>query len=251
MNVTIQILTLYVRLGLTKNSGNKSMSILQKLSFALVGTAVILMGAHPASAVSLVIGGSTPSTTEGQTTNIQGATTIDFDNGTAPTSGPVSFSTQNGNINNDIVKGSTSGLYAAPYNDSSYYLAVQPNNNVTITFAQALNDFGFYWGSVDAFNSVQVYSKNTLLSTFSGANVPGAPANGAQSGNANNVYVNLLAGTNETFDKIVLSTTAPAFETDNYSYRLASVPEPSSILGLLAFGAVSAGSFVKRKSKLA
>ncbi|MHC5728859.1 MAG: PEP-CTERM sorting domain-containing protein, partial [Nostoc sp.] len=32
--------------------------------------------------------------------------------------------------------------------------------------------------------------------------------------------------------------------------RLASVPEPTSMLGLLAFGAVSAGSFIKRKSKL-
>ncbi len=49
------------------------------------------------------------------------------------------------------------------------------------------------------------------------------------------------------FDKIVLTSTSPAFETDNYAYRVASVPESSSMLGLLAFGALGAGSFLKRK----
>jgi PEP-CTERM motif len=39
------------------------------------------------------------------------------------------------------------------------------------------------------------------------------------------------------------------FRTNKSVAQLASVPEPSSMLGLLAFGAVSAGSFVKRKSK--
>ncbi|MBD2169454.1 PEP-CTERM sorting domain-containing protein [Calothrix sp. FACHB-156] len=227
------------------------MYTLQKLSLALVGTAAMLMSANPASAVSLVKGGSTPVAGEGQYTNIQGATTINFNNGIAPTSGLVSFSAANGNINNNIVQGSVSGVYATPFNDTSKYLSVSPNNNVTINFAQALDYFGFYWGSIDTYNSVDVYSKGNLLKTFTGAHVPGAPANGAQSGSDNNVYVNLLAGTGETFDKIVLKTTSPAFETDNYSYRVASVPEPSSMLGLLAFGALSAGSLVKRKSKIA
>lgn len=97
---------------------------------------------------------------------------------------------------------------------------------------------------------MDVYSGGNLLKTFSGADVPGAPANGEQSGSANNVYVNLLAEKGETFDKVVLRSTGLAFETDNHSYRLASVPEPTATLGLLAFGVMSAGSFVKRKSKL-
>jgi len=243
------------------------MSTIQKLSFALVGTAVMLMGANSASAatflnpanptVSLSLGGSVPVTGQGQYTNIQGATTIDFNNGTAPTSGPVTFSGLTPGVTNgtNIVNGNLDGVYATPYNDTSNYLAVETNSNVTINFAQALNYFGFYWGSIDAYNSVQVYSMvngvQTLEATFTGADVPGAPANGTQTGSANNAYVNLLANNNQTFDKIVLSTTAPAFETDNYSYRVANVPEPRSILGLLAFGALSAGSLVKRKSKLA
>ncbi|QIR37384.1 PEP-CTERM sorting domain-containing protein [Tolypothrix sp. PCC 7910] len=236
------------------------MSTLQKLSFALVGTAVMLMGANPASAVSLVKGGSTSVLGQGEKTNVQGATTIDFNDGIVPTSGLVTFSGVTPGVANgtkitgsSIVKGSLSGVYGTPLADTSNYLAVSVGNDVTINFAQALDYFGFYWGSIDKYNSVKVYSKGKTnpIATFTGANVPGTTASGSQSSPVDNIYVNLLADTGETFDKIVLSTTSPAFETDNYSYRVAKVPEPSSILGLLAFGALSAGSLVKRKSKIA
>ncbi|MEH2242445.1 Npun_F0296 family exosortase-dependent surface protein [Nostoc sp.] len=237
------------------------MSTLQKLSLALVGTAVVLMGANPAGAVSLTKGGSTPVPGEGQYTNIQGATTINFNSGTATDpNGFVTYSATNG-----IVEGSVSGQYATPFGDTTKYLTVAPQGvqangqnipgntgDETITFAKAVDYFGLYWGSIDTYNFVDVYSGGNKLATFSGADVPGAPANGEQSGSANNVYVNLLANSSigETFDKVVLRSTGLAFETDNHSYRLASVPEPTATLGLLAFGVMSAGSFVKRKSKL-
>ncbi|MCC5625642.1 PEP-CTERM sorting domain-containing protein [Nostoc sp. CHAB 5715] len=234
------------------------MSTLQKL-LALVGTAVVFMSANPASAVSLIKGGSTPVAGEGQYTNIQGATTINFNSGTA--TDPNGFATYS--ATNGIVKLSVAGQYATPFGDTSYYLTVAPKGaqangqnilgntgDQTITFAKSIDYFGLYWGSIDRYNYVDVYSGGKLLKTFSGADVPGAPANGAQSGDANNVYVNLLADKGESFDKVVLRSTGLAFETDNHSYRLASVPEPTAILGLLAFGVMSAGSFVKRKSKL-
>ena len=230
------------------------MSTLQKLSLALVGTAVFFMSANPASAVSLIKGGSTPVAGEGQYTNIQGATTINFNLGTA--TDPNGFATYS--ATNGIVKGSVDSQYATPFGDSSYYLTVAPSGlqnirgsgDETITFAKSIDYFGLYWGSIDTYNYVDVYSGGKLLKTFSGADVPGAPANGVQSGDANNVYVNLLADKGETFDKVVLRSTGVAFETDNHSYRLASVPEPTATLGLLVFGVMSAGSFVKRKSKL-
>jgi hypothetical protein len=235
------------------------MLTLQKLSLALAGTAIIFMGANPAGAVSLTKGGSTPVAGEGQYTNIQGATTINFNDGVAPSSGFVTYSATNG-----IVKGSVDGQYATPFGDTSNYLTISPKGDkvngqdvagntgdVTIKFAQALDYYGFYWGSIDTYNFVDVYSGGNLVKTFTGADVPGAPANGTQSGSENNVYVNLLADTTkgETFDKVVLRSTGRAFESDNHSYRLASVPESSTKLGLLAFGAMSVGSFVKRKSK--
>ncbi|NDJ21385.1 PEP-CTERM sorting domain-containing protein [Nostoc sp. B(2019)] len=237
------------------------MSTLQKLSFALVGATFIFMGANPAGAVSLTQGGSTPVVGEGQYTNIQGAQTINFNDGVAPSSGYVNYSATNG-----IVQGSVSGQYATPFGNTSKYLTISPtgekidgkdfagnSGDITINFAQNLDYFGFYWGSIDTYNFVDVYSGGVLLKTFNGADVPDAPANGEQSGSTNNVYINLLADTSkgETFDKVVLRSTGRAFETDNHSYRLASVPESSSTLGLLAFGVLSAGSFVKRKSKTA
>jgi hypothetical protein len=235
------------------------MSTLQKISLALLGTAVVLTGANPASALSLTKGGSTPVAGEGQYTNIQGATTINFNDGIAPSSGLVTYSATNG-----IVQGSVGGQYASPFGNNSKYLTISPtgaqdngqnfagnSGDVTINFAQGLDYFGFYWGSVDTYNFVDVYSGSNLLQTFNGSNVPGAPANGQQSGDVNNVYVNLLANAGQTFDKVVFRSTGRAFETDNHSYRVASVPEPGSILGLLAFGAVSVGSLLKRKSTLA
>lgn len=47
------------------------------------------------------------------------------------------------------------------------------------------------------------------------------------------------------------NTNYTIFRTRKSVAQLTSVPEPSSMLGLLAFGAVSVGSFVKRKSKTA
>jgi hypothetical protein len=41
------------------------------------------------------------------------------------------------------------------------------------------------------------------------------------------------------------------FRTRNTVGELVGVPEPTSIISLLAFGAVGAGSFIKRKSKVA
>ena len=232
------------------------MSTLQKLSLALVGTTGFFMSANPAGAVSLTIGNSISVPGEGQKTNTSGTKTIDFNSG-KPID-PNGFATYSGS--NTIVKGSITNQYAAPLDDNSYYLTVAPPNlqniagsgDETISFANPIDYFGFYWGSIDAYNYVSVYSGSNLIKTFNGTNVPGALANGNQTSTANNFYVNLLADTSkgETFDKVVFSSTGIAFETDNHSYRLASVPEPTSILGLLAFGVVSAGSFLKRKSKL-
>jgi len=89
------------------------MSTVQKLSLALVGTAVLLMSANPAGAVSLTKGGSIPIAGEGQYTNIQGATMVNFNSGTATDpNGFVTYSATNG-----IVQGSVDSQYATPFGD--------------------------------------------------------------------------------------------------------------------------------------
>ncbi|MHC5747468.1 MAG: Npun_F0296 family exosortase-dependent surface protein [Nostoc sp.] len=226
------------------------MFTLQKLSLALVGTAVVFMSANPANAVTLTTGSATP-TANGIFSTVPGAVAITFEDG-APTSGFATYSSS------AVVQGTQPNQYAAPTGDTSKYLTISPVNSgvagstgsVTINFAQALDYFGLHWGSVDTYNSIEFFNGNTSLGSFSGAQVPGTTASGNQSSPQDNVFVNFLADQGQTFNKVVLSSTGIAFESDNHSYKLASVPEPTSMLGLLAFGAVSAGSFIKRKSKL-
>ncbi|MHC5861845.1 Npun_F0296 family exosortase-dependent surface protein [Nostoc sp.] len=227
------------------------MSTLQKLSLALVGTAVVFMSANPANAVSPF----TVTTGSGISSTISGATTIDFNNG-LPTTGIATYSSASGTPT--LVTGSLSNQYATPAGDTTPYLTISPESSgvkgdtgaVTINFAKALDYFGLDWGSVDVGNSIAFYNGSTLLNTFTGSDVPGTTHSGNQTSANDNVFVNFFADGGLTFDKVVLSSSVVAFESDNHAYRLASVPEPTSMLGLLAFGAVSAGSFIKRKSKL-
>jgi hypothetical protein len=233
------------------------MFTLQKLSLALVGTAVVVMGANPASAITLTRGGSAPVAGQGSQSVIPGSQVVDFNSGTATDpNGFVTYSATNG-----IVQDSVGGEYASPSGNTSKYLTISPagdnvaggTGSVTLNFAQAVDYFGLYWGSVDTYNFGDIYSGGTLLQTFSGADVPGAQANGSWTSDADNVFVNFLAAPGETFDKVVLRSNGRAFESDNHTYRIAatSVPEPGSMLGLLAVGAMSVGSLMKRKSKLA
>ena len=107
-----------------------------------------------------------------------------------------------------------------------------------------------HWGSVDKFNSIAFYNGASLIKSFTGVNVPGSTASGNQVNPQDNPYVNFFAqGANEEFNKIVLKTTGISFESDNHAF--ARVPEPASILGLLAFGFLGAGSLVKGTSKTA
>ncbi|MEH1833102.1 MAG: PEP-CTERM sorting domain-containing protein [Nostoc sp.] len=231
------------------------MSTVQKLSLALVGTAVVFMSANPANAITLTKGSTTP-TPNGIFSTVPGAVTVDFNSGAAPTTGFAQYSSAVGTPT--VVQGTQPSQYAAPAGDESPYLTISPlssnvpgsTGSVTINFAQALDYFGLHWGSVDTYNSITFFNGNTLLNTFTGSQVPGTTASGNQTSPQDNVFVNFLADPGETFDKVVLSSTGIAFETDNHSYRLASVPEPTATLGLLALGVMSAGSFVKRKSKL-
>lgn len=227
------------------------MRIMQKVLLVLSGTAIVFMSVKPASAVTLdIVTGGKAVAGQGLVSKVSETTTFDFENGVS-TSGFVTFSSPTGTPT--VLQGSKSGEYAAPLNDTSKYLTISSTSNnvvgntgsVTVKFAQALDYFGLYWGSIDAFNSIAFYKGDTLLNQYSGTDVPQTTASGNQTSSLDNQYVNFFADTKGAFDKIVLSSTAPAFESDNFAYRQA--PEPAAVLGLLAFGAVSAGSVLKRR----
>ncbi|OCQ95394.1 PEP-CTERM domain protein [Nostoc sp. MBR 210] len=222
--------------------------MLKNLSLALLGTTVIVASANPASAVTMVVSG-------GMFSSYSDAKTVTFDDGTA--NDPNGFATYS-NVTTNIVQGSVSGQYASPYQDTTKFLTIAPSGSgvagdsgfVSIAFKEAVDYFGFYAGSLDSYNYIDIYSGNQLLKTFSGSDVPGAVADGSWTSGQANLFVNLVGDAGEKFDRVVMRSNGIAFETDNHAYRLAqSVPEPSAMLGVLAIGAFGTTSLLKRQQK--
>ncbi len=215
------------------------MTTVKKFSIIAIGAAVWAGITNPVSAIMVSFGGtSVPG--QGQFSSVPGVTTIDFDSG-APTSGPAIYSAPG--IGPTVVSGSFSGA-AAPSDDYTTYLTVAPfgdwrgNNNVTISFDEKIDYFGMYLGSFDSYNSIAFYQDNVLLKLLSGNN------------ESVNAYVNFFAEKNESFNKVVLASRSPAFESDNHGYRVAEpVPEPTTVLSTLAFGAVISSWRMKRKQQ--
>ncbi len=216
------------------------MTTIKQILMGIVGAVVKTTITKPSNAITFTIGGTTiPG--QGQFSILPGVTTIDFESG-APTSGPVVYSAPG--IGPTVVSGSLRRHYGQPGDDITRYLTVAPfgnalgNNPVTIDSNEQLDYFGMYWGSIDYYNSIDFYQENQLLASFIGTEI---------SGLYENAYVNFFAEENESFDRIILSSSRPALESDNHAYRLASkpeptpVPEPTSAIGLLIFGTVAYG----------
>ncbi len=191
-----------------------------------------LMGLSSAlfAAPAVTIAGFNPGNNTGLFSLVVGATTVNFDD---PTPAGISYSNL---VPGSIRNTSQSGVCAQPPNDNTNYLCVGPGTStpVTITFASAINYFGFYAGSLDTYNLIEFFVGDTEVFQLTGgdiATLTGFPATGNQS---QGFYVNILAEAGNDFNKIVLSSTRNAFETDNHAFALATtipgneVPEPST-----------------------
>jgi hypothetical protein len=221
--------------------------MIQKISLTLLGITVVTVSANPASAVSLKVN-------SGPFSSYANTQTITFDDGTA--NDPNGFATYS-NITTNIVQGSVAGQYASPYGNDTKFLTIAPSGSrvagnsgfVNINFQQAIDYFGFYAGSLDSYNYIDIYSGDKLLKTFSGSDVPTAIANGSWTSPHANMFINLVADKGEKFDRVVMRSNGIAFETDNHTYRLAakSVPEANTMLGVFAIGAFGMTSFFKRR----
>lgn len=203
------------------------------------------------SAITVTIGGI-PVPGQGQISSVPGVTTIDFEAG-VPTSGPVVYSAPG--FGPAVVSGSIydpNVVHVTPSGDATKYLTVAPlssaegTNPVTISFAQPIDYFGLYWGSLDEYNSIAFYSNNTLIQSFTGSSFLRPYLS--------TLYTNFFAEAGQVIDKVVLSSTSPSFESDNHAYRVAKVPEPASevpeptsVVGVLVAGALGVGVRLKRK----
>ena len=221
------------------------MTSIQKLSALIMGAAAFTVISAPAEAIMLTFGG-TPVSGQGEFSNVPGVTTIDFESG-APTSGLAIYSAPGPG---PAVVSGNSGSSIISADDNTKYLAVsilgdtRGTNPVTIDFANPLDYFGLYWGTPSPNNTISFFNGNTLLQSFTGnALVGNVTANAA-------VYANFFAEPGEFFNKVVLSDSSIAFESDNHAYKVgASTPVPEPVSSLSVFAGVVAGALVKRKQQ--
>ena len=144
------------------------------------------------------------------------------------------------NGNSAIVTGTLANQYAAPFGDTSKYLAVAANGSATFSLNRPANYFGFELGSVDSFNTLTFMDGSTVVGTITGSQIDAAAglANGSQGANGT-TYANF--NSTSLFTSIIASSSNNSFEIDNVS--ISAVPLPASLpmflaglVGLTAFG---------------
>jgi hypothetical protein len=179
------------------------------------------------------------------TTNQAGTTTVNFNDGTC---GAYVACFGDG----ALVTGSVSGRYATPLGISDTYLSIpydQSSGSATFLTPGSYNDFGLYWGSVDTYNSIAFYNGANLVGDFSGSSIsPPLLADGNQTAWTSNRYVNFFFTGSDQYDRIVITSTNYAFESDNHAFGnvRTSVPEPEA-LSLFALGLLGLGFATRRK----
>ncbi len=121
--------------------------------------------------------------------------------------------------------------------------------SATLKSSIGYNVVSFFWGSIDAYNSVDLLDlSGSTIASFAGNNpLIGAPANGNQDIAANNRRVTFTRdGSTAAFGGIRFNSTGNSFELDNVSFQ-GAVPEPSTWLMLLAGFGLVGGALRRRK----
>jgi hypothetical protein len=173
-----------------------------------------------------------------------------------------------------VRKGSVSGVAAAPANDTTCYAYTTNNgsgsSSVDIDYTQFLVDIGvavptfagsyinylgFYWGSVDTFNTFEFYSDSGLVKTITGTELLTqlGGVSGDQVSDRSNVYVNIAFSQSEAFNMFRVISNGIAGEFDNIVVGLNKRPNQNPVpapagLALLGLGLIGLG-FSRRLTK--
>ena len=198
----------------------------------LLGVAVALAGSAQATTMITSTNGPDAGPFAGQTV------LYDFESGT-----PAGLT---GNF--AIVQGSVSNQYAAPLGDTTHYLTVPIDGSIgsaTLALASPLTSLSFYWGSIDAYNTVSFAdASGASLGSFTGAQVPPAPADGSQGNMLNNRRVN-FSFDGSSAASVTFTSGNKAFEVDNIA-GTGAVPEPATWAMLIA-GMGMVGAAARRR----
>jgi hypothetical protein len=234
---------------------------------AVVGTVATIASATSAHAfgfnVTTGLNSPTNATNQGAFSDYQalpGVFNIDFNGGSAPTTGPVQYSFENG-TKSSVRANQWAPSGAAGQVNSSKYLAVFNGDKVTMNLDSQFNYFGIDWGAISANNTFSFYNGNTLVKSYNTQDInPLATVTGTNQNNEKNGYVHFYTtGANESFNRIVISqssTTGGGFESDNHSFKRGTgafdpnptkTPEPTAMLGL----ALASGAAVLKRKRMA
>ncbi len=216
------------------------LSVFSILAFATCsfGATIVTAGGSPAI----------PTLPNGLVTSIAGTTTIDFTAGTLT----VPTYTEDGVVYSLLGSGSirntSAGFCAQPPADNTNYLCVGPNgatgSPVEANFPTLINYFGFYAGSVDAYNTLEFYNGSTLKFSLTGSHIATRAGIAADGNQGVGVYINIFATTvADQFNRIRFISTSNALETDNHAFALlddsviptvdGAIPEPGTLLTLI------------------
>ena len=155
-----------------------------------------------------------------------------------------------------LIRTGGTGISAPPAGDATFFLTV-PNvsasGTATMNFAtflggQDVSHFSFYWGSIDAYNTLELLNRGgTSIFTLAGSGLP--PANGDQGAPATNRRVEfVLTGTDQQLGGVRFTSSSYAFESDTFSF--AAIPEPAS-WALMILGVFGLGAVLRRQRRLA
>jgi hypothetical protein len=194
--------------------------------------------------------GGTPVAGEGLYTSNGAATTFNLNSGPVTLPAGASFSTT-GVV--QLVTGNLTNHYLEPLNDLSRYLAIATNNSSGSVTISGLNITygGLYWGSVDRYNSLELFLSDGSTKTYGGCDIVGCLPGQVNTGKDVYVNFNVLGG---DITKVIMSSGFAAFEADNFAVvnqtsSVKPVPEASTwammIIGFIGVGFLA----YRRKSK--